>query len=283
MQDRAFVRHRTMVALPSDIGRGHDGGSVSYEDQIGRRPIGHVYDYVADFPRHAEWSGDGLEVTQTTGGSVAVGSVFSTTAKQFGTQRERAPSRRSRPAARSPGSRRERSASRVIGSRSPATARRRRDEERRDRRTDVPGEAHELQGLQGHPQEPSQGPRQHQSSPGRAPVRRIVSGTHGDPARPSLEPIHGDVLSTALDLTSLRRSDVRHGPHLERIRGTRRSAFAMNRAGQRGARRAAVRADDLGRDRRLLPSTRLGIRAVADRDGHPGLPGGQCDARIRPC
>ena len=60
-----------------------------YEDQISiDAPIGHVYDYVADFPRHAEWSGDGLEVTKTTEGPVAVGSVFSTTAKQFGTQRE---------------------------------------------------------------------------------------------------------------------------------------------------------------------------------------------------
>ena len=60
-----------------------------FEDQIAiDAPIGHVYDYVADFPRHAEWSGDGLEVTKTTEGPVAVGSVFSTTAKQFGTQRE---------------------------------------------------------------------------------------------------------------------------------------------------------------------------------------------------
>jgi uncharacterized membrane protein len=60
-----------------------------FEDQISiDAPIGHVYDYVADFPRHAEWSGDGLEVATTTEGPVAVGSVFSTTAKQFGTQRE---------------------------------------------------------------------------------------------------------------------------------------------------------------------------------------------------
>jgi uncharacterized membrane protein len=51
-------------------------------------PAGQVYEYVADFPRHAEWSGDGLEVVTTTEGPVAVGSVFSTTAKQFGTQRE---------------------------------------------------------------------------------------------------------------------------------------------------------------------------------------------------
>ena len=60
-----------------------------YEDQISiDAPIGHVYDYVADFPRHAEWAGNELEVTTTTEGPVAVGSVFSTTAKQFGTQRE---------------------------------------------------------------------------------------------------------------------------------------------------------------------------------------------------
>ena len=60
-----------------------------YEDRISiNAPAGQVFDYVADFPRHGEWSGDGLEVTKTTEGPVAVGSVFSTTAKQFGTQRE---------------------------------------------------------------------------------------------------------------------------------------------------------------------------------------------------
>jgi hypothetical protein len=60
-----------------------------YEDRISiAAPAGQVFDYVADFPRHAEWSGDGLEVAKTTEGPVAVGSVFSTTAKQFGTQRE---------------------------------------------------------------------------------------------------------------------------------------------------------------------------------------------------
>jgi hypothetical protein len=51
-------------------------------------PAGQVYDYVADFPRHAEWSGNGLQVTQTTDGPVVVGTVYATTAKQFGTQRE---------------------------------------------------------------------------------------------------------------------------------------------------------------------------------------------------
>jgi uncharacterized membrane protein len=60
-----------------------------YEDRISiAAPAGQVYEYVADFPRHAEWSGDGLEVTMSSEGSVAVGSTFSTTAKQFGTQRE---------------------------------------------------------------------------------------------------------------------------------------------------------------------------------------------------
>ena len=60
-----------------------------YEDQISiDAPIGHVYDYVADLTRHGEWAGHGLQVTKSTEGSVAVGSTFSTTAKQFGTQRE---------------------------------------------------------------------------------------------------------------------------------------------------------------------------------------------------
>src|SRR5256886_11951783 len=51
-------------------------------------PAGQVYDYIADFTRHGEWSGHGLQVTKSTEGPVAVGSSFSTTAKQFGTQRE---------------------------------------------------------------------------------------------------------------------------------------------------------------------------------------------------
>ncbi len=51
-------------------------------------PAGQVYDYVADFTRHGEWSGHGLQVTKSTEGPVAVGSSFSTMAKQFGTQRE---------------------------------------------------------------------------------------------------------------------------------------------------------------------------------------------------
>ena len=60
-----------------------------YEDRISiDAPADQVYDYVADFSRHADWSGNGLQVTKSTEGPVAVGSTFSTTAKQFGTQRE---------------------------------------------------------------------------------------------------------------------------------------------------------------------------------------------------
>jgi uncharacterized membrane protein len=51
-------------------------------------PAGQVYDYVADFRRHPEWAGNDLQVTPSSEGPVAVGSTFSTTAKQFGTQRE---------------------------------------------------------------------------------------------------------------------------------------------------------------------------------------------------
>ena len=60
-----------------------------YEDRILiEAPAGQVYDYVADFPRHSEWAGNDLQVTKSSEGAVAVGSTFSTTAKQFGTQRE---------------------------------------------------------------------------------------------------------------------------------------------------------------------------------------------------
>jgi len=60
-----------------------------YEERISiDAPAGHVYDYVADFTRHGEWGGHGLKVTKSSEGPVAVGSSFSTTAKQFGTQRE---------------------------------------------------------------------------------------------------------------------------------------------------------------------------------------------------
>lgn len=51
-------------------------------------PADRVYGYVSDFARHGEWGGHGLEVTQDGDGPVAVGTTFSTVAKQFGTQKE---------------------------------------------------------------------------------------------------------------------------------------------------------------------------------------------------
>ncbi|MGH2597034.1 MAG: SRPBCC family protein, partial [Actinomycetota bacterium] len=86
-----FVRHGRVVALPSDIGSRSCQEVIvkRFEDRISiDAPAGQVFDYVSDFPRHAEWSGNGLQVTKTTEGPVAVGTLFSTTAKQFGTQRE---------------------------------------------------------------------------------------------------------------------------------------------------------------------------------------------------
>jgi uncharacterized membrane protein len=60
-----------------------------FEDQISiHAPARRVFAYVADFTRHGEWAGHGLEVTKSGDGAVAVGTTFSTTAKQFGTQRE---------------------------------------------------------------------------------------------------------------------------------------------------------------------------------------------------
>ena len=60
-----------------------------FEDTISiDAPAARVFDYVADFTRHGEWGGHGLEVTKSSDGPVAVGSTFSTTAKLFGTQRE---------------------------------------------------------------------------------------------------------------------------------------------------------------------------------------------------
>ena len=59
------------------------------EDQISiNAPPDRLYEYVADSSRHGEWAGHGLAVTKSTEGPVAVGATFSTTAKQFGTQRE---------------------------------------------------------------------------------------------------------------------------------------------------------------------------------------------------
>jgi len=60
-----------------------------YEEQISiKAPATRVFDYVSDFTRHGEWAGHGLAVEPSTDGPVAVGTTFSTTAKQFGTQRE---------------------------------------------------------------------------------------------------------------------------------------------------------------------------------------------------
>ena len=60
-----------------------------WEDRISvQAPAGRVFDYVSDFTRHGEWSGNGLAVTKESDGPAAVGSTYSTTAKQFGTQRE---------------------------------------------------------------------------------------------------------------------------------------------------------------------------------------------------
>ena len=60
-----------------------------FEDRISiDAPASRVFDYVADFTRHGEWAGHGLEVTKSAEGPVAVGTTYSTTAKLFGTQRE---------------------------------------------------------------------------------------------------------------------------------------------------------------------------------------------------
>jgi uncharacterized membrane protein len=60
-----------------------------YEERITiSAPADAVFAYVSDFSRHGEWSSHGLEVTNETGAPVAVGTVYSTVAKQFGTQRE---------------------------------------------------------------------------------------------------------------------------------------------------------------------------------------------------
>jgi uncharacterized protein YndB with AHSA1/START domain len=51
-------------------------------------PAADVFAYVSDMTRHGEWGGHGLQVTKDDDGPVAVGSTYSTVAKQFGTQRE---------------------------------------------------------------------------------------------------------------------------------------------------------------------------------------------------
>ena len=59
------------------------------EEQITvKAPAEKVFAYVSDFPRHSEWSGNGLQVSKEGDGPVAVGATYSTVAKQFGTQRE---------------------------------------------------------------------------------------------------------------------------------------------------------------------------------------------------
>jgi len=51
-------------------------------------PTQSVFDYVSDFTKHGEWAGHGLQVTKDGDGPAAIGSTYSTVAKQFGTQRE---------------------------------------------------------------------------------------------------------------------------------------------------------------------------------------------------
>lgn len=53
-------------------------------------PVEKVFDYVSNFVRHGEWSSHGLQITREgADGPVAVGTAYSTVAKQFGTQREK--------------------------------------------------------------------------------------------------------------------------------------------------------------------------------------------------
>ncbi len=61
----------------------------SYQAQtnIGASPQA-VFDYVSDFTKHPEWAGHGLQVTKDSDGPVAIGTTYSTVAKQFGTQKE---------------------------------------------------------------------------------------------------------------------------------------------------------------------------------------------------
>jgi uncharacterized membrane protein len=61
----------------------------TYQEQISiDAPADKVYAYVSDFTTHGEWAGNGLAVVKDTDGPAQVGSTFSTTASQFGTQRE---------------------------------------------------------------------------------------------------------------------------------------------------------------------------------------------------
>lgn len=47
-----------------------------------------AFEYVADLTRHPEWSGHGLEISQSSPGAVGVGTTFTTEAHQFGTQND---------------------------------------------------------------------------------------------------------------------------------------------------------------------------------------------------
>ena len=61
----------------------------AYEEQISiNAPADKVFAYVSDFTKHGEWAGHGLSVEKDADGPVQVGSTFSTTASQFGTQKE---------------------------------------------------------------------------------------------------------------------------------------------------------------------------------------------------
>src|SRR6266511_2073914 len=53
-----------------------------------KRSLDDVFAYVSDMTKHGEWASDGLQVTQTSSGPIGVGATFSSTAQQFGTQRE---------------------------------------------------------------------------------------------------------------------------------------------------------------------------------------------------
>jgi hypothetical protein len=60
-----------------------------FEDRISiQATADRVYDSVADMTTHEDRSGNGLRVTKSTEGPVTVGTVYATTAKRFGTQRE---------------------------------------------------------------------------------------------------------------------------------------------------------------------------------------------------
>ena len=51
-------------------------------------PPDKIWGLVADFERHYEWAGHGLQASKTSDGPVGVGTTYATTAKQFGTQKE---------------------------------------------------------------------------------------------------------------------------------------------------------------------------------------------------